>query len=217
MYIIFKFFLLFIIYSFMGWLMEVIVVSIAKHKLSSRGFLIGPVCPIYGVSVVAMTLLLTRYGDDYFTLFCMSFLICTVIEYSTSIIMEKLFKTRWWDYTQKRFNLNGRVCLQNSILFGILGVLVIKFLNPFIMSFIDKLPNVIFNSLSITILIILLVDISLSFNVMCKIRGVVSNVRKDCTDEITKNVREFIQSRSPIYKRILKAFPNLKSTIKFKK
>lgn len=217
MYIIFKFFLLFIIYSFMGWLMEVIVVSIAKHKLSSRGFLIGPVCPIYGVSVVAMTLLLTRYGDDYFTLFCMSFLICTVIEYSTSIIMEKLFKTRWWDYTQKRFNLNGRVCLQNSILFGILGVLVIKFLNPFIMSFIDKLPNVILNSLSITILIILLVDISLSFNVMCKIRGAVSNVRKDCTDEITKNVREFIQSKSPIYKRILKAFPNLKSTIKLKK
>ena len=217
MYIIFKFFLLFIIYSFMGWLMEVIVVSIVNHKLSSRGFLIGPVCPIYGVSVVAMTLLLTRYGDDYFTLFCMSFLICTVIEYSTSIIMEKLFKTRWWDYTQKRFNLNGRVCLQNSILFGILGVLVIKFLNPFIMSFIDKLPNIIFNSLSITILIILLVDISLSFNVMCKIRGAVSNVRKDCTDEITKNVREFIQSKSPIYKRILKAFPNLKSTIKFKK
>lgn len=217
MHVVFKYFLLFIIYSFMGWLMEVIVVSITKHKLSNRGFLIGPICPIYGVSVVVMTLLLTKYGEDYFTLFCMSFLICTVIEYSTSVIMEKMFKTRWWDYTHKKFNLNGRVCLQNSILFGILGVLVIKYLNPFIMRFIDKLPITIFNILSITILIILIIDISFSFNVMCKIRGVVNNVRKDCTDEITKHVREFIQSKSVLYKRILKAFPNLKSTIKFKK
>ena len=69
MHVVFKYFLLFIIYSFMGWLMEVIVVSITNHKLSNRGFLIGPVCPIYGVSVVVMTLLLTKYGEDYFTLF----------------------------------------------------------------------------------------------------------------------------------------------------
>lgn len=215
--VVLKFFWLFIIYSFMGWLMEIIVVSISKHKFSNRGFLIGPVCPIYGVSVVIMTLLLNRYNDDYFILFCMSFLICTVIEYATSVIMEKLFKTRWWDYTQIKFNLNGRVCLKNSILFGILGLIVIIFLNPILISLINKIPINLFYVLTIISFLILLIDILLSFNVMYKIRGVVSNTRKDCTDEITKIVRNFIQNKSLLYKRILKAFPNLKSTIKFRK
>ena len=130
MYIIFNFFLLFIIYSFMGWLMEVIVVSIAKHKLSSRGFLIGPVCPIYGYGVVLVSLLLQKYQNDIVILFFMSVIICGILEYFTSFFMEKIFKARWWDYSKKKFNINGRICLENLIWFGIACCIVIYIFNP---------------------------------------------------------------------------------------
>lgn len=96
------YFLLFIIYSMIGWTIEVLLQFIEKKRLINRGFLIGPYCPIYGFGAVVMTLILDKYQDNLIILFGMSMLICTVLEYLTSYIMEKLFKARWWDYSQKK-------------------------------------------------------------------------------------------------------------------
>lgn len=216
MFEFYKYFLLFIIYSFLGWVFEVIVVAISTKKFSNRGFLIGPICPIYGVATTLMTILLYKYKNDYIVLFCMSFLICTFIEYFTSFIMEKLFKTRWWDYSHKKFNLNGRVCLQNSILFGIFGMVVIVCINNFFLHYINLLPFKILSCFSILLLIIIVIDFFISFNIMNKIKVITNNIRKDNTPEINERIRGFIRDKSILYKRILRAFPNFKINIKFK-
>ena len=123
-------FLLFITYSFFGWLMEMIVTVIEDHEIVNRGFLIGPYCPIYGVCSISMILLLHKITNPII-LFIASVLICSIGEYLTSYILEKLFKARWWDYSNMKFNLNGRICLRNCLYFGVLGFLMIKFINNY--------------------------------------------------------------------------------------
>ena len=101
-------FSLFIIYSFIGWTIEMVACAIANKKIVNRGFLVGPYCPIYGFSSLIMIGVLQKYLNDAFVLFIMAIFICTFTEYITSYIMEKIFHARWWDYTNIPFNLNGR-------------------------------------------------------------------------------------------------------------
>ena len=111
------YFLLYLIYSIGGWLLEVSCKLVEKKKFINRGFLIGPYCPIYGTGAVIMTILLKKYIDDPITLFIMAMLTCSILEYITSYVMEKLFNARWWDYSTYRFNINGRICLETTIPF----------------------------------------------------------------------------------------------------
>ena len=122
-------FLLFIFYSFLGWLMEVTCKLIQYKRFINRGFLMGPICPIYGHGAIIMLILLKDFASNPFILFVMSMLVCTTLEYLTSYFMEKLFSARWWDYSNKKFNINGRVCLRNTLCFGILAIVLVYFLN----------------------------------------------------------------------------------------
>ena len=128
------YFLLFFIYSVVGWAIETCYIFLTRDKLVNRGFLIGPYCPIYGAGAIAMIFYLSQYKDNALTVFLLGSLICSVIEYVTSYLMEKIFKARWWDYSRLKFNLNGRICLQNAILFGLLGLVLIYFINPFVIT-----------------------------------------------------------------------------------
>ena len=103
------YFLLFMTYSILGWILEVSCKLVEKKKFVNRGFLIGPYCPIYGWGALIMTLLLNNYLNNIFTLFIMNILICSVLEYFTSYILEVIFKARWWDYSNKKFNINGPI------------------------------------------------------------------------------------------------------------
>ena len=123
-------FLYFIVASFLGYTAEVIKCSISYKKLVNRGFLFGPICPIYGVGFVLITWLLTKYENDLIILFLMGALITSTVEYYTSYILEVIFHNRWWDYSYRKDNINGRICLKNSILFGIGTCFIIKILNP---------------------------------------------------------------------------------------
>ena len=98
------YFLLFIIYAFLGWVMEVTAKLIQYKRFINRGFLVGPYCPIYGFGAVLITILLERYLYDPVILFVMAIVTCATLEYLTSWIMEKLFKARWWDYSNRKFN-----------------------------------------------------------------------------------------------------------------
>ena len=119
-YTFYSLFLVFFIYSFLGYLVESTCVSFNKKKIIvSRGFLIGPYLPIFGFGGLLMTLTLEKYRDDLLALFIISMVICLSIEYFSSYILEKLFKLRWWDYSKKHFNLNGRICLDVGLMFGI--------------------------------------------------------------------------------------------------
>lgn len=122
----------FVIYSFLGWVMESIVRTIAEKKIINTGFLYGPFCPIYGCGAIIMLLLLHHFAQHWYILFLASFVILTLWEYLVGVLLEKLFKTKYWDYSDQKFNFQGRICLTNSICWGILGTLFIYYIHPFI-------------------------------------------------------------------------------------
>ena len=200
------FFLLFIIYSFIGWIIDVVDVLIEKKELVNRGFMVGPYCPIYGCGSLLMIILLGQYKDNPILLFIMAILICSILEYSTSYIMEKLFKARWWDYHYKKFNLNGRICLENCIGFGLLGFVMVSYLNPLINKVIGLIPDNIINIVSIILFVIFVTDFIVSFKIIAGFTKVAKSVNKDNTVEITRKVREVLSSKGILYKRLVKAF-----------
>lgn len=201
-----NYFLLFILYSFIGWLMEEILTFIDTKKFVNRGFLIGPICPIYGYGCLLIILLLRRYINDPIALFVMAVVLCSLLEYFTSYFMEKFFKARWWDYSQKKFNINGRICLDNMIAFGALGVIVIYIVNPFLMNIISYFNNIALYIVSGILLVIYLVDNIISFKVISGFSSVAKTVKKDSTEEITKKVREALTLKGGLYKRLVSAF-----------
>lgn len=208
-----KYFLLFIIYSFTGWTMEMIVTAIENKKIVDRGFLIGPYCPIYGWGGVLMTIFLTRFQNNIIVLFLMAIVICGMLEYITSYIMEKIFKARWWDYSNKKINLHGRICVDTLIPFGILGTFIICIANPFFMDMINNIPNTLLIVITIILFIIFVIDTVVSITITFNLRGTIKRIALDNTEEITEKVKEVIRERSIIYNRLIKAFPNWKVKI----
>lgn len=206
MEIVCKYFLLFLFYSFLGWILEMVVCSIADKKVVNRGFLIGPYCPIYGSGCLLIISLLHKYQDDPFTLFIMAIIVCSLLEYFTSYIMEKLFKARWWDYSDRRFNINGRICLDNLVLFGILGLLIFYVANPFFGGLIDRFNDTVLMVVAIVLFVVFIVDGIISLKVISGFKNVAKSIHKDSTDEITSKVRELLLEKNWLYKRLIKAF-----------
>lgn len=205
------YFIIFIIYSFIGWSIEVIGKLIEKHRFINRGFLIGPICPIYGFGCLAIILLLSKYKSDPIILFFMAIIICSILEYLTSYIMEKMFHVRWWDYTRRKFNINGRICAETMIPFGILGCFVLYIVNPFFNSILSKISVMSLNVIALIIFLIYLIDNILSLTIMFGFKGTLKTIEKDGTEEITKEVKEVLLKRNFLYKRLIKAFPNIKN------
>ncbi|MBQ9181345.1 MAG: putative ABC transporter permease [Bacilli bacterium] len=202
-------FSLFIIYSFIGWTIEMVVCASVDKKIVNRGFLVGPYCPIYGFSSLIMIGVLQKYLNDAFVLFIMAIFICTFTEYITSYIMEKIFHARWWDYTNIPFNLNGRVCLTNSICFGILGTILLYVLNPMITNFLESIKVSTFNIIFFVIYIIFFIDVVTSINIINKLKITADSIRKDYTEEITSKVKDVIFKNSLLSRRLIRAFPNI--------
>lgn len=204
-------FLLFFIYAVAGWIMETICCWIGQKKLTNRGFLVGPYCPIYGFGGLIMTLCLYRYERDIPVLFCMSMFLCSILEYFTSWIMEKMFHARWWDYSHKRFNVEGRICLTNAILFGVLGIFVVHFISPFLMHSLDLISHQTLITISIVFMVFFFFDVCLSFCIVNHLKNTISKViREDSTAEITAKVKEMIKEKAYPIRRLFSAFPNIK-------
>ena len=213
-------YILFWLYSFLGWLMETTWVSLQSKKFINRGFFMGPYCPIYGTGGVLL-LVLSPYKDSPFLVFILSIVICSIIEYLTSYILEMIYKVRWWDYSNRMFNLNGRVCLFNSICFGLLGMLMVSYLNPVFLNLITSLSDTILTIIALTILIITLIDMSITFSIMFDIRKTIINLKEktitsifkknqDNTEEVSKRVKNILKEKSIIHKHLSNAFSDLK-------
>lgn len=127
----------FALYSLLGWACESAYCSIPAKKFINRGFLNGPFCPVYGVGALLVIFLLRPFTQNIVVLFVFGVVITSVLEYITGFLLEKLFHTTWWDYSKRKFNIKGRVCLRNSLLFGVLSVLLMHFINPFV----ERLEN----------------------------------------------------------------------------
>ena len=203
--------LLFFFYSFIGWSIETGYCFFRSKKFVNRGFLVGPICPIYGLGGVFIILLLSRYVEDIFVLFVMSVFICSVLEYFTSYLLEKLFKLRWWDYSNRKFNVNGRICLTNLGAFGLLGLVMMYIINPVVISFISMLSDTIIYGLFFFFFLLLIVDLCVSLKVINGIVDTAKSIKKDSTEEITKKVREILFKRGGLYARIVESF-NIEAT-----
>lgn len=207
---------LFLIYSFIGWMIEVIYTLIEKKKFVNRGFLIGPLVPIWGTGAVLITIIL-RPDDSLFNLVISSAFIGTFLEYVVNYLMEKMFKVRWWDYSSLPFNINGRVWLGSSCFFGIGGLLIVKIMNPLFFRFFSIINDFVFSIIIMVLLLFVLTDFCISFNIINKLKISVDSVRKDYTEEISKKVKAILMNKSMWFKRLLNAFPNVKFSFKAKK
>lgn len=203
---------LFFIYSILGWTMEIINNLIREKKFVNRGFLIGPYCPIYGCGGILITIFLSKYSEYPVALFCIALVLCGVLEYLTSFLMEKIFKARWWDYSKRKFNINGRVCLENIIPFGILSCIIIYIANPFFLNILEHIPENLSKVLLIILEGIFIIDFIISLTIIYGLRTTVKEVNKkinDNTEEITKKVKEILIGKSALYRRLISAFPRI--------
>lgn len=215
--------LFFFVYSFLGWCLEVICKLITEKRFINRGILIGPICPIYGYGVLIMTLFFRKYLNNPITLFILIIVSCSILEYFTSYFLEKVYHTRWWDYSTKKFNINGRICLETMIPFGILGLLIMNYMNPIIFNLLNILPNYLIYILSTIFLITYIIDNIISCKIIYNIQKLSKEIqskqiiKKDDTERITRLVRKQIEkSMKLLDRRLIHAFPHLEM-LKFKK
>lgn len=231
---VFNYILYFFIYSFFGWICEVIYCSdFSKKEFVNRGMLKGPLCPIYGVGSCILIFCIYDFRENLILVFLLGVLITSLIEYFASFLLEKLFNARWWDYETYPLNINGRICILNSALFGIMTIFLIRYVHPEIEEFIGKLPIYVVCILVIIFLIRLFGDLFRTVkslnnfnNDLCEIRDLnkelikynlsIKDIFSSKEFEFDKKKLDFVEkskklkSRYSENKRILKAFPRIK-------
>ncbi len=180
---------IFFTYSFLGWLMESVGSIFKEKKFVNRGFLIGPYCPVYGTGVVLISFLLKKYTNDIPALFFLSTLICGTLEYATSYFMEKLFNARWWDYSKNKFNINGRICLETLIPFGVAGTTIICIINPFFVNIYSMLPEIALKIVAYSLSVIYIIDSVISFKIILSFKKEIYQ-QADSTEEISNMVKD---------------------------
>ena len=129
-----------IIYSFFGWVWETCYVSVKSGKFVNRGFINGPLCTIYGFGAVSVYVILKPFSDNLLYLDLGGVVVATALEYVTAVLMESIFHTSWWDYSDNKFNFQGRICLGASLGWGAFTVILFKVLHPFVESIVILYP-----------------------------------------------------------------------------
>lgn len=130
----------FLIYSFLGWSAEVIFFTVTRGRFVNRGFLNGPVCPIYGFGVILVVFCLTPLKDNLLLLFFGSVFLTSALEFLTGLVLELLFHEKWWDYSKEPFNIKGYICVRMSLLWGFACLLIVHVFHPLVEKFVNWIP-----------------------------------------------------------------------------
>lgn len=200
----------FFIYGFMGWVMETTLFSINEKKFVNRGFLNGPICPVYGVGMILIILFLFPLRDNLILLFFVGGLVATLLEFFTGWLLETLFHARWWDYSHKRFNLKGYITLSNSLAWCLLCVLMIHVVEPVINRLIHKVPDSLVNPILYGLMIVFLIDCVGSVMAAISLRKTlikIKNMKKEVTHAIEntplyRKNREKLQAMASKYEGV---------------
>lgn len=148
-----------------GWLWETILAFFMFHEIKKRGMLIGPTCPIYGVGAWLMWMALSSISEPWLV-FIAGALIATILEYSVSVLLEKKFQRRWWDYSPFAFNVEGRICLGASCVFGLFAIVVVFLLGPALFGFLSTISPVKICVLAAVLVGIYTLDVSLTLAIL---------------------------------------------------
>ncbi len=201
---------LFFIYSFLGWGMEVVHAVYGNRKLVNRGFLNGIVCPVYGFSMIFLSVFMDSLKNGWFYLFLGCMIVGSVIELVTGLLLEKVFHIRLWDYSDMRFQVGGYVCLKYSILWGVFGTLLIKLVNPFLLSILHNIPELVGGILLIVFTILLVLDTVTTIVVLCRGKKNATRMEEiaDGFTQASDSLRNAITVK--IEQRMQRAFPGQK-------
>ena len=179
----------FMIYSILGWIMESIFRSICEKKIINTGFLIGPVCPIYGIGSIIMLTIMGNMKGNMPLIFVVAVVVLTFWEYIVGVFLEKAFKTKYWDYSDHKFNFQGRICLTNSIAWGFLWIGFIEYIHPFVSSLIEKVDYNVYHIVIYVTFAILIIDTIVSIIKIVNIKSALEKVEK-LNEEIKKKVKD---------------------------
>ena len=226
-YTICKYFLWFILYSVAGWILETLLYILRDRKVVKRGFLFGPLCPIYGTAGLLCAYLLRPFSVkfsvlNFFLVFIAGFFMCGLLEYMTHFLMEKLFNAMWWDYSDRRFNIHGRVYLKGLIFFGIGALLIVYGIQPLFVRLTDWLPPTALYWICFVLYSVLIMDTATtvadlkgSINALKHAQSVaLSNTQEgiDRTSEQLEQLKENIKN-SDIYMRTMRVLTEKSSAI----
>ena len=221
-------FIYWIIYSFIGWILETVYCSILSGKFEERGFLNGPLVPIYGFGAMIILATLLPYAFNPVLVFILGLILTSSLEYLTSYIMEKAFKMRWWDYSEMFMNINGRVCLLNSTMFGALSLILVEYIHPVIVALIANISMEYLNYIAIALFALVIIDFIASLRATLNLQSrlfELNNIKYEIEKLKSKlegsyeiRLKELNDSYDTLKAtlktrevRLLKAFPRLKS------
>ena len=195
-------------YSFFGWVIETIAGTIKKKKFVNRGFSSGPFCLIYGIAAVMMTTTMQELIEYPFFLFLGCAILATIIEWFAGKLLERLNQHKWWDYSEKKWNFDGYICLQYSILWGILGVLTVRFADRWLVQIYDWIPELFRTILMTSLLVLMALDLSVSLAAVFNIRRQIPAATRQWNHRVavwTQRFSRWIISR--VERRMEKADP----------
>lgn len=211
-------FLVFMLYSFVGYLCEIVCSSIKQKKIVNRGFLCGPYCPIYGVGSLFILFLLLRFKEDPVIVFVLGAIITSAIEYVTSFALEKIFHNKWWDYSDEKFNVHGRIFLFNSLLFGFGTLIIIYTGNDIITKILSYFSPLAMNIIAYSLLVVFILDMIYSFIIAYNLRNriiICEELKNEKLAKLPGMLEKIMKERVVKFKtypkRLLEAFPNLKN------
>ncbi len=192
-----RYFVYFILLSFLGWVYETIYCTIKSAHWDNRGFLYGPVCPIYGAGGVSLMALMDvfsekpfEYGYTWQQVFIVAFFGSIALEYATSWGLERLFHAYWWDYSDMPFNIQGRVCLPCSIGFGCAGLLVVYVIAPFVWDITDQISPLGFEVISLVFMCTISVDITLTVSALTHFEAMVETM----DEHLNTHMEQFVEA-----------------------
>ncbi|PKM56800.1 MAG: hypothetical protein CVU98_09350 [Firmicutes bacterium HGW-Firmicutes-3] len=215
----------FFIYGFLGWLVEVIYAFVKHGKFVNRGFLYGPICPIYGVGVVTIylsihrlsTMFLGGQAPTWWMLFIMVTVVTTGLELFTGAFMSYLFRTRWWDYSDRRFNLRGYICLDFTLIWGLAGTLLLQIVHIRIANLVEGIPRNIGNPLLLVLMAFFIIDSTSTVRTLIDFRKLLlemDNIAKQYVQIRSNLVMEMSRLKDELTDRVEKKTDEAGQTLK---
>lgn len=229
-------FLIFYIFCFFGWIWETTYMSIKEKKFLNRGFLNGPYIPIYGFGGIFVYLAFQQYSTNLLNvqsikIYIIGAIAATILEYITSFLMEKIFKARWWDYSNFPLNINGRICLIASLFWGVLSVLFVQIINPILISKLNLISHDIKLIAVSSLTTAFCIDFAITTSAVMVMQKIISNILKYETEKMeeirlklnslsvfTDEQKKIVEDNkdkiyiinNPLIKRLITSFPDLK-------
>lgn len=196
---------IFVVFSFVGWVWESIYCTICERKWANRGFLYGPICPIYGCGCVLSFFTYSAIEKGilpdlaFWQIFLIGFIGSMFLEYPTSWLLEKLFHARWWDYSNMPLNINGRTSVPSSVVFGVMAVLIVRWVMPFTESLLSAVPAWAINLAAIVFTSVLTADVTLTVSALSDFQKIITEAEVAFQNQMESVVDQIMNTRNHVF------------------